>query len=168
NQREGHPTYALSVRKRPESPRPGSGGLSTVHPWTDAKLTGIGQAPRRVAFSLLRASCPSPFGPASLFALLLQRSGYFLLATQEKVTRAPQAHESSCFTENSVHWIAGSAVNEPDPIFLLLLLQRSGDFLLAIQDKVTRALQAHESPCFTENSARGIGSSPVSEPDRTQ
>jgi type II secretory pathway component PulC len=50
-----------------------------------------------VAFSLLRASCPSPFGPASLFALLLQRSGDFLLAIQEKAIRAPKAHESFCF-----------------------------------------------------------------------
>ena len=47
--------------------------------------------------SLLRASGPSPFGPASLFVLLLQRSGDFLLAIQEKATRAPQAHEGSCF-----------------------------------------------------------------------
>ena len=47
--------------------------------------------------SFLRASCPSPFRPASLFALLLQRSGDFLLAVQEKATRAPKAHESLCF-----------------------------------------------------------------------
>ena len=40
-------------------------------------------------------SCPSPFGPATPFALLLQRSGYFLLATQEKVTRSSKASESS-------------------------------------------------------------------------
>ena len=52
------------------------------------------QAPRRVAFSLLRASCPPPFGPASPFAPLLRRSGYFLLATQEKVTRPPQEDET--------------------------------------------------------------------------
>ncbi|HEX5304703.1 MAG TPA: hypothetical protein VFW82_01310, partial [Dyella sp.] len=31
---------------------------------------------------------------ASPFAPLLRRSGYFLLATQEKVTRAPKAHET--------------------------------------------------------------------------
>jgi len=49
-----------------------------------------------VAFSLLRASCPPPFGPASPFAPLLRRSGYFLLATQEKVTRPPKEDESSC------------------------------------------------------------------------
>src|SRR5690242_3055176 len=56
------------------------------------------QVPRRVAFSLLRASCPPPFGPASPFAPLLRRSGYFLLATQEKVTQAPKALESICFS----------------------------------------------------------------------
>jgi hypothetical protein len=49
-----------------------------------------------VAFSLLRASCPPPFGPASPFAPLLRRSGYFLLATQEKGTRPPKEDESSC------------------------------------------------------------------------
>jgi len=38
---------------------------------------------------------PPPFGPASLSAPLLRRSGYFLLATQEKVTRPPQEDESS-------------------------------------------------------------------------
>jgi hypothetical protein len=40
---------------------------------------------------------PSGILPASLFALLLQRSGDFLLAVQEKATRAPKAHESLCF-----------------------------------------------------------------------
>ncbi len=49
-----------------------------------------------VPLSLLRASCPSPFGPASLFALLLQRSGDFLSGKREKVTRPPQEDESSC------------------------------------------------------------------------
>ena len=48
------------------------------------------------AFSLLRASCPPPFGPASPLAPLLRRSGYFLLVTQEKVTRPPKEDESSC------------------------------------------------------------------------
>jgi hypothetical protein len=33
-----------------------------------------------------------------------------------------------------------------------------GDFLLAIQEKATRAPKAHESSCFNENSAHGIGS----------
>ena len=32
-----------------------------------------------------------------------------------------------------------------------------GDFLLAIQEKVTRAPKAHESSCFKENAAHGIG-----------
>jgi hypothetical protein len=32
--------------------------------------------------------------PASLFALLLQRSGYFFFAGEEKVTRSPQASGS--------------------------------------------------------------------------
>jgi hypothetical protein len=35
--------------------------------------------------------------PASLFALLLQRSGYFFFAGEEKVTRSPQASGSLCF-----------------------------------------------------------------------
>jgi hypothetical protein len=35
--------------------------------------------------------------PASLFALLLQRSGYFFFAVEEKVTRSPQASGSLCF-----------------------------------------------------------------------
>ena len=42
---------------------------------------------------LTPGSCPAPYGPAALFAPLLRRSGYFLLATQEKVTRSPEASE---------------------------------------------------------------------------
>ena len=38
--------------------------------------------------------------PASLFALLLQRSGYFLLAVEEKVTRSPQASGSSALDQD--------------------------------------------------------------------
>lgn len=43
------------------------------------------QAPNGVASLLLRASCPSPFGPASLFAPPLRRSGDFSLAIGEKL-----------------------------------------------------------------------------------
>ncbi len=42
---------------------------------------------------LTPGSCPSPCGPATPFALLLQRSGAFLLATQEKDSRSPEASE---------------------------------------------------------------------------
>src|SRR5687768_12621059 len=42
-------------------------------------------------FSLLRASCPSPFGPASPFAPLLRRSGYLSFwVSKKKVTRPRQ------------------------------------------------------------------------------
>jgi hypothetical protein len=44
-----------------------------------------------------RSGCPSPTN-AKQGGLLF---GGFLLATQEKVTRAPRAHESSCFSELS-------------------------------------------------------------------
>jgi len=43
-------------------------------------------------FLLLRASCPPPFGPASLFA----RAPGACVASQEKVARAPKEGESSC------------------------------------------------------------------------
>ena len=76
-------------------------------PWMDWQptpepLRGVaGQDARRPlhrgGLLLTPDSCPSPFGPATPFALLLQRSGYFLLATQEKVTRSPQASESFRF-----------------------------------------------------------------------
>jgi hypothetical protein len=39
--------------------------------------------------------------PASLFAPLLRRSGYFFFAVEEKVTRSPQASGSFCFKTTS-------------------------------------------------------------------
>jgi len=41
--------------------------------------------------------------PAPLFAPLLRRSGYFFFAVEEKVTRSPQASESSCFKQIKLH-----------------------------------------------------------------
>ena len=65
---------------------------------TEERLPDARQAPSGVVSLLLRASCPTPFGPALPFAPLLRRSGYFSLATQRKVTRPPKEDESSCFT----------------------------------------------------------------------
>ena len=45
-----------------------------------------------VTFSLLRASCPPPFGPASPFACAPAHAW----PRKEKVTRLPKADESSC------------------------------------------------------------------------
>ena len=58
--------------------RPGRGhgeGVDARVEATQKRLTDGPQAPSGVTFSLLRASCPPPFGPASLFAPLLRRSG---------------------------------------------------------------------------------------------
>ncbi len=51
-----------------------------------------------VTFSLLRASCPPPFGPASPFACAPAHAW----PRKEKVTRLPKADESSC-SEVPVH-----------------------------------------------------------------
>ena len=59
-----------------------------------SRRTAVRRPPLWGGLLLTPGSCPSPFGPAAPFALLLQRSGYFLLATQEKVTRSPKASES--------------------------------------------------------------------------
>jgi hypothetical protein len=42
--------------------------------------------------------------------------GDFLLAIQEKATRAPKAHESSCCNQTSAHWIASTKASEPDSV----------------------------------------------------
>ncbi len=62
-------------------------------PWRKARpsLTDpAGRSPMSAKWGvplLLQASCPPPFGPASLFAPLLRRSGYFFSDKREKVTR---------------------------------------------------------------------------------
>lgn len=61
-------------------------GVPSKSPATPHGLAGqdARRAPSGVAFSLLRASCPAPFGPASPFAQLLRHSGLLSLATQRK------------------------------------------------------------------------------------
>ena len=82
---EGWPTRRGPVRRQ------STDGLS-ANPEAGPRTWSTGTVRKaRVWGGLLftPGSCPTPCGPASLFAPLLRRSGYFLLATQEKVTRSP-------------------------------------------------------------------------------
>ena len=83
---EGLRAGSAPVRRRPTN------GLS-ANPGGRERTRGTWACEGRVrgaTFSLLRASCPSPFGPPSAFSRVPDaRVGTFPLATQEKVIRAP-------------------------------------------------------------------------------
>jgi hypothetical protein len=69
--------------------------------------------------------------------------GDFLLAIQEKVTRAPQAHESSCCNQTSDHWIASTKISEPDPVPRLMGSDPVSSLVLTLLRYVTAFKQPH-------------------------